>query len=681
MVSFKYLDCESFWDKDTLVIRNSKIMRKWKTKNGLCFNEALMDNFTSKQYLTCESNQPSPSPEFIVKEECIEVLVHAEQWQPIIVEQVSLRVVVHAKYANYDLKSVFKIYPSMPAISSHIEVSGRGVEVVKGQQNYSLMGDGVEIDEIKRRMEDESLVDNNEIYYLDHIHAQLGIVALMDHTDNKDNLVRVQEDLLTVASEEEYSANLFYTEDQFTREGLIFLKEAPLPYARPDRLNKDLIYNSGLFQFCGLGAGDNSERSSYPFTTIVYQGGKYGRMRALQEYQRCFRAFNPQNDMVIWYCIWGDRNRDGKICEKYMFDSADMVEEIGMDFLYFIDGWQKGVSSNSVINGGVWSNQWEQEDYWTENPKRFPNGLMPVVEKANKKGLKMGSWYNPDKTDNYKNWSKDADILINLYKKYGFQFFKFDGVTFTTKEGEKNLINAMHKVVHETDGRASIEIDITAGIRTGYFFAMQYGILFLENRYTDWRKYYPHCVLRNLWKLSEFVDPKRIRVEFLNNERNKHLYSNDALAPANYNAEYLFAITMFANPLAWLEIPELSAEYKIRLKKIISIYKQHRKQIHSGNIYPLGDEPLGFSWTGFISISQKNTNGYVLVFRELNESESYCFKLPFLQKGSYMFEFLAGNGQSFEANIKEFGDVRFKLPEKLSFGFYAFNKTNSLLME
>ena len=351
----------------------------------------------------------------------------------------------------------------------------------------------------------------------------------------------------------------------------------------------------------------------------------------------------------------GGRNRDGRVCEEFYKKELAKNKELGIDHLYFIDGWQKGASSNSVKVGGVWENQWAREDYWDCNKERFPNGLGGLVKEAKEAGFKVGMWYNPDKTGDYGNWRKDVDLVIARAKELGITNVKFDGVVFSTKEGEANLLRIMREVVERTNGDVSIEIDISAGIRTGYYSAMSYGFLFLENRYTDWLRYYPYTTLRNLWQLSKYVDPRRLRIEFLNGERNAHLYPDDPLAPAHYKADYLFATAMFANPMAWFESTGLSDEFAGSLRGIIGVYKRHRAAIHSCVIYPIGEEPDGFSWSGFQAHNKVDSSGFIVVFRDNSPVAKSSFKLN-MPVGDYRFEVLAGESgeQSHDASERSF---------------------------
>jgi alpha-galactosidase len=76
------------------------------------------------------------------------------------------------------------------------------------------------------------------------------------------------------------------------------------------------------------------------------------------------------------------------------------------------------------------------------------------------------------------------------------------------------------RMLEGSDGNMVFDLDVTAEIRPGYFGLPDIGPLFVENRYTDFHRYWPHKTLRNLWELSLVVDPVRLRMELLNNTRN-----------------------------------------------------------------------------------------------------------------------------------------------------------------
>ena len=56
-------------------------------------------------------------------------------------------------------------------------------------------------------------------------------------------------------------------------------------------------------------------------------------------------------------------------------------------------------------------------------------------------------------------------------------------------------------MLQESGGRVVFDLDVTAEIRPGYFGVPDVGPIFIENRYTDFHRYWPHQgTLRNLRK-------------------------------------------------------------------------------------------------------------------------------------------------------------------------------------
>ena len=100
-----------------------------------------------------------------------------------------------------------------------------------------------------------------------------------------------------------------------------------------------------------------------------------------------------------------------------------------------------------------------------------------------------------------------------------------------SRAGEQNLRKLFDRCLTESQGQIVFDLDVTAETRPAYFGLPTVGPIFVENRYTDWHKYWPHHTLRNLWQLAHYVDPLRLRMEFLNNTRNADKYAGDPLAP------------------------------------------------------------------------------------------------------------------------------------------------------
>ena len=233
----------------------------------------------------------------------------------------------------------------------------------------------------------------------------------------------------------------------------------------------------------------------------------------------------------------------------------------------------------------------------------------------------------------------------------------------TSPKCEERLRDLFQRVLTESKGEVTFDLDVTAEIRPGYFGAMQTGPLSVENRYSDWHRYWPHQTLRNLWKLAQYVDPLRLRIEFLNNARNGQLHPDDPLAPARYSPAYLFATTMFANPLGWFEMSNLPPSYFGELPPLVRRWNREREGIFRGTILPIGDVRTATSGTGFASVAEDRRSAYLLVFRELNDAAEWSATVPLLESGPLRASVLGGTGTAEVAG----GVVRVRIPQPQSF--------------
>jgi alpha-galactosidase len=337
---------------------------------------------------------------------------------------------------------------------------------------------------------------------------------------------------------------------------------------------------------------------------------------------------------------------------------------LGVDVIQIDDGWMRGRTSNSARGNGVWSGYWAADpQFWDVDQTRFPRGLNPVIQMAADKGMKFGLWFGPDSSNDFSNWEKDAAKIVELHRTLGVNYIKIDGVKAVSKPGERNLRAFFDRVLQESNGAVTFDLDVTAETRPGYYGMVNVGPLFVENRYTDWHRYWPHQTLRNLWKLSQYVDPLRLRMEFLNNTRNPETYPDDPLAPAAYSPCYLFATTMFANPLGWFEVSNLPANYFTELPALVAQWKKERAAMLSGTVIPIGQAPDGTSWTGFLSVSADRRSGYALIFRERNPNRRWQFDAPMLEAGEYNVTTLHGDGSA----ILSAGQLAATIPGQLQF--------------
>ena len=491
---------------------------------------------------------------------------------------------------------------------------------------------------------------------------KISVPKLQDGTDRQPELVQESEWLLSArAPELKASGNIFAVENALDGAGRVFLCLAPLPGARA-------IASDWDFKVKSDGTVLLNEKNGYPWVQTTYSGGRWGRIAAAHSLQRAIRPCDPKVHGLLMTNTWGDRARDAHLNSKFLAQEVLAAKALSVDVLEIDDGWQKGVSSNSTVKGGVWGGFWASDpNYWDVNPTRFPEDLDAIATLAHKEGIKLGLWFAPDSSKEAANWQRDANALLRLHRDLGVDFFKIDGLKISTAKSEENYRQLFATVRKGSKEPVSFDFDVTAERRFGYFGMMD-GI-FVENRYTDWGSYLPHQTLRAAWTLAQWVDPVRLRMEWLNNARNTGAYRNNPLAPACYRPDTLFAITMFCSPLGWFEVQNLPSQYFTQAAPLIAKWKQHREALFGGDILPVGEVPDGVAWTGFVSIQKDRQAGYALLFRELNSLPTYQLQIPLWQAPGTKVEVLGGAGKA----TLEQGALSVSIPDSLGFLWVQFS--------
>ena len=676
---------------DRLRVGNENFARAWRVgANGLLYAESFQDMASGAEWLASPSEQAAPlppSPAALPEER--RSLTLREVPKPLSIEADSLAAELTAAGERLTLRYFLQVFPDCRGVRMRLTVEGEteavgrkepAVETVLAETAL-VEPTGVETDAIidsrtnvaRTRAATIGEMDALDALTLAPLHLRLTQVTLQDQTDNHNELAFENEWLLHPSEAAlTLSGCLFFVEDVLTGAGLIFLKEAPLPPARPVPSRYDLHVLPGERRITFAGNGAGIEGDGYAFVTLAYANGAAGRIAALQQYQRCLRPYAPTRDGMLLSNTWGDRNRDARITADFMAQEIEAGARLGVDVIQIDDGWEIGATSNSVraqSAGGVWEGFYAaQENFWAVHPERFPDGLEALIHAAREKGMRFGLWFGPDSSGDFANWRRDADTILRLYRDLNIEYIKIDGVKVRSKTGERNLKAFFADVLDKTAGRVVFDLDVTAETRPGYFGMMQVGPLFVENRYTDWRKYWPHQTLRNLWKLAHYIDPARLRMEFLNQARNADKYANDPLAPSAYRPDYLFATVMFSSPLGWFEVANLPAAYFSEAAPLISTWKAHREAIFSGTVYPIGAAPDGAAWTGFASVAPDHRSAYLLVFREASLAAEWHVRLPFLPDVTQATE-AVGLGGDGKATLLPDRKLEITIPEARRFLF------------
>lgn len=446
-------------------------------------------------------------------------------------------------------------------------------------------------------------------------HFLVTSVRLLDRSDLTNALVHEQQWLMHVSEDVVLTDNLFCVEALDQNRQWIYICTAPLFHVWP-RTGAEVRLRLSREKELLLDLPESVKGGKW--IALETEAGVFPRARALQEWQRTSRPPKPSHQIPSFLSnTWGDRSRDARMNEAFMLGEIEAAARLGVDVVQLDDGWQKGVTSNSVYaaQGGVWEGFWSADpEFWAVHPVRFPNGLQPLSDLAEEKGVALGLWFAPDSWNDFANWERDARALLGYHQRFGVCHFKLDGIKIHSETALERLRSFVRSVQDGSGGEVVFDLDITAESRPGHFGIIECGPLFIENRYTDWVNHWPHQTLRNLWQLSRWVDPPRIRMEFLNPDRNPDLYGDDPLAPACYRADCLFAMVMCANPLGWFEVTGLSEKRAEEVRMLTSLWKTHREEMAKGTVVPVGDCPDGHNHCGFLVVPRDAAGRWYLVW-------------------------------------------------------------------
>ncbi|HAT11172.1 MAG TPA: hypothetical protein DCS97_11410 [Planctomycetes bacterium] len=454
-------------------------------------------------------------------------------------------------------------------------------------------------------------------------HVDLLAVELLDQSDVRGTPVHERRWRSYPSERIAVTTAVAALEDTTGGAGLVLVRHAPPPHARRWHPGPDVILWRRELCLRGHGCGGTSQ--GWAWSVVVHGDGAHGRAAALHALSRARRRRVPGREGRLITNTWGDRNKDGRISEAFLVAEAAAAAALGADAMQIDAGWQQGIDSNSVANTGqgVWQGFWAADpDFWTVHRQRLPRGLAPIAAAARAHNIDLGLWFAPDSSGDLANWQRDAEVHRQLGAEHGIAHWKFDALKLHNRAAELRFSQLIEALWRGSDGRAWLDLDITAEDRPGFLGADPLGCLFVQNRYTDWASWWPHETLRTLWELAWWVPPQRLRVEFLNPARNRARYGDDPLAPVRYPLDWPLATTLVANPLGWFEASGLEPGFRDAVASLVRVWKEQRDGLHGGTILPLGARPGGASTCGFLAMG--GGAAHLLIFREPLASAAPC---------------------------------------------------------
>ena len=459
------------------------------------------------------------------------------------------------------------------------------------------------------------------------------------------------------ANKNEMTGNLLFCNDD-AGNGLMFLQEAPPSMERRDWEKYDFRYDPEtlVVRSCTWGVApedmQDSSRTyrSFRHVLLVYRN-EAERKSVLKHYLA--KRYDSSSFYSITVNPWGCGRFPALVSPDFLKKECKAAAEVGATHYQFDDGWQQGKGLALMTR----ENHYITPDFWKLRPsveKAFPG----IIRDCKNAGILPALWFAPSENAEYRDWRTAAERLWNLHKKFGINCFKIDAVRLRTLEAERNLRSLLEFLRKKSGGKIFFNLDVTAGQRFGYFQFLEFGSIFLENRYlftSGNNSYHPQKTLRALWLLTKYTRPQSLQIEIPYPEDYRARSSaDDSPKPPEsclYPLEYWIAIALFANPLLWFAPSTVPRDLRKVYRTMMELHRRIRDRVFAGEIYPVGEEPSDRSISGFFS-----TSGFAIFFRALNAKRA---TVQFAEWKNAKWKRIAGTGSLVNGKLT--------MPDKASF--------------
>ena len=381
------------------------------------------------------------------------------------------------------------------------------------------------------------------------------------------------------------------------------------------------VFQNNNLRVTGIGIKpDDLREDRYLFAwanwTILFKNGDEGLETAVKEFDRLRFPIISNRDIYIMSNTWGNTGDDDapgtdSAAGNTALENLKVSAEIGVDVFQIDSGWHSPMGTKS----------WATEMPWYTHVSKYPTGWDMVKKPADELGVDLGVWFA---------WTASADEMIDNMRQANFKYFKIDFAHLDTRERLDSMIDKAEKLYIAGEGDVRINWDVTENpARMGYYFAREFGNIYLENRKPKTPVnviYTPYLVLRDAWQLAKYTNINKFQITL----QNIDLIDRTASDAYKHNFPYCAMIAFTGSPILFQQVRFLTPEARRQLKEIISVYKKYRDDMYKCFVYPIGNKPDNRSWTGFQFVN--GDHGFIILFRELNNmSKTEKIQLKFIK--------------------------------------------------
>jgi hypothetical protein len=573
-----------------LVVSTGIIERRWKWTGKGLLTVGLRDLRRSREWAAmepakeCDWSLPSSYPK---ESAVLEGLVAEESSDDgFTSDHLSVTATVAYPAANLKLKYVIWVYPNAPGIRTQLFVSG--------DPSIAYTGEVVDYAPVRA----EGLRRRAIGYYNDTQNRHTSETPL------------IREEIVT-ASKIDW-ASILCLED--AQSGMAMVKESHKCVNQPGVYTGDFSIDAHGLSNTGTGfeakhLRKHRDLACWATWVIVYGAGDCERELAIKQFARLRFPIQLSRDMYIKADTWGSGNsgresRD-KGTEVEVLKEIDSVSDLGLDGLQIDDGWQQSKKADGWKPDGSIG--------WRPHPEAYPEGWKRVRDRAEAKGIKLGLWTVAE--------SISLDEMKWNYDQAGFWTWKLDFAHFSNPARIKRNISKVRSFLLYTEHNAQMAWDVTEiAPRYGYFWALEYGCVWLSNRKPNFPESTipkPWLMLRENWELARYVNINKFQLPI----QNFQMVNREQSDAYKHSHSYEVALGLAGTPVFFQTTYYYQGKARDEIRDLVARYKAHREEMFTSYVLPIGDEPSNASWSGFQWYHPERDSGYLMIFRELNNQD------------------------------------------------------------
>ena len=605
---------EATWDGDRLTVRNNGFVRCWEpTDCGLV--TTLLENKGAKwveqeagdgdcdwhlfQLITSET-----------RAELQDVSIRAVEDPPLTDKHVEATVEISYPEAETSVRYGVRAYPNATGVRTELSLRAHRPFGSQEIPSYLL----------------ESYAEHLRLSPANYRRVAAGYYNDLQHRNHDDTPILAMENRsgeLKQGLREVYDrSNLLSLESEAA--GLILVKESHKCVNQSGVDTGAFVLDEGGVRVTGLGLKGNNYanvetwlphdrfRPAWATWCVPFSGGEVEKQLALKRFDRARFQPSPEEHVYSRSNTWGTRypgdEARSAACEENVLREIRSCADLGIDAVAIDDGWQFPPAGRDS----------SREHGWHPNAERFPTGWGKIREAAESAGVELHLWLPGAQAS--------LEQIVRNVEEGGFTGLKVDFLNFPTRDELESVVEKIRRAVEHVDYELSISWDVTENSpRLGYYFGREYGSLHVANRKPTYDRdrvhhiaYTPRLILRDMWHLAHYLNLNQIEVP---------VQDVDKVDPAirdssKYSHAYCAAMAVVGLPLFFQETHFLDGDARAQTRRVMETWREHRREMASGFVFPIGEEPSGAGWTGFQCHDPETGNGYVLAFRELHAPDT-----------------------------------------------------------